>query len=176
MVVVQLIHRLTQADISCTTTASLFFFPLLGVNADQQEGNKADQHGDSFGGVYLGPPSGNMDPKSEESRDISKIGSGEVGNGKVVHGDEDTDNVVAQVHMANDKADPVPSEKADLRGDSYRSSHLGTADNDEGPKIKDGGDSFNVTNGVAGNGKVAHNGDINTGVVHVVVQVHVTSD
>ena len=28
-VVLQLIHRLTQADISCTTTASLFFFPLL---------------------------------------------------------------------------------------------------------------------------------------------------
>ena len=31
LVVVQLIHRLTQADIrfSCTTTARLFFFPLL---------------------------------------------------------------------------------------------------------------------------------------------------
>ena len=28
-VVVQLIHRLMQADISCTTTAHLFFFPLL---------------------------------------------------------------------------------------------------------------------------------------------------
>ena len=28
-VVVQLIHRLTQTDISCTTTACLFFFPLL---------------------------------------------------------------------------------------------------------------------------------------------------
>ena len=28
-VVVQLIHRLTQADISCTTTACLFFFTLL---------------------------------------------------------------------------------------------------------------------------------------------------
>ena len=28
VVVVQLIHRLTQADISCTTTAYLFFFPL----------------------------------------------------------------------------------------------------------------------------------------------------
>ena len=28
-IVVQLIHRLTQADISCTTTARLFFFPLL---------------------------------------------------------------------------------------------------------------------------------------------------
>ena len=28
--VVQLIHRLTQADISCTTSARLFFFPLLG--------------------------------------------------------------------------------------------------------------------------------------------------
>ena len=30
LVVVHLIHRLTQADISCTTTARLFFFPLLG--------------------------------------------------------------------------------------------------------------------------------------------------
>ena len=29
VVVVQLIHRLTQADISCTTPARLFFFPLL---------------------------------------------------------------------------------------------------------------------------------------------------
>ena len=29
VVVVQLIHRLTQADISCKTTARLFFFPLL---------------------------------------------------------------------------------------------------------------------------------------------------
>ena len=29
LVVVQLIHRLAQADISCTTTARLFFFPLL---------------------------------------------------------------------------------------------------------------------------------------------------
>ena len=29
MVVVQLIHRLTQADISCTTMARLFFFPQL---------------------------------------------------------------------------------------------------------------------------------------------------
>ena len=29
-VVVQLIHRLTKADISCTTTACLLFFPLLG--------------------------------------------------------------------------------------------------------------------------------------------------
>ena len=29
VVVVQLIHRLTQADISCTTTARLFSFPLL---------------------------------------------------------------------------------------------------------------------------------------------------
>ena len=29
MVVVQLIHRLTWADISCTTMAHLFFFPLL---------------------------------------------------------------------------------------------------------------------------------------------------
>ena len=29
LVVVQLIHRLIQADISCTTTACLFFFPLL---------------------------------------------------------------------------------------------------------------------------------------------------
>ena len=28
-VVVQLIHRLTKADISCTTTAHMFFFPLL---------------------------------------------------------------------------------------------------------------------------------------------------
>ena len=32
MVVVQLIHRLTQADISCTTTPRLFFFPLLVNN------------------------------------------------------------------------------------------------------------------------------------------------
>ena len=32
VVVVQLIHRLMQADISCTTTARLFFFPLLGHN------------------------------------------------------------------------------------------------------------------------------------------------
>ena len=30
-VVVQLIHRLTQTDISCTTTACLFFFPLLDI-------------------------------------------------------------------------------------------------------------------------------------------------
>ena len=29
LVVVQLIHRLTQADISCTTTVRLFFFPLV---------------------------------------------------------------------------------------------------------------------------------------------------
>ena len=29
LVGLQLIHRLTQADISCTTTARLFFFPLL---------------------------------------------------------------------------------------------------------------------------------------------------
>ena len=29
LVAVQPIHRLTQADISCTTTARLFFFPLL---------------------------------------------------------------------------------------------------------------------------------------------------
>ena len=29
LVVVQLIHRLTQSDISCTTTARLFFFPQL---------------------------------------------------------------------------------------------------------------------------------------------------
>ena len=29
-IVVQLIHRLIQADISCTTTARLFFFSLLG--------------------------------------------------------------------------------------------------------------------------------------------------
>ena len=29
VVVVQLVHRLMQADISCTTTARLFFFPLL---------------------------------------------------------------------------------------------------------------------------------------------------
>ena len=29
-VFVQLIHRLTQVDISCTTAALLFFFPLLG--------------------------------------------------------------------------------------------------------------------------------------------------
>ena len=29
--VVQLILRLTQADISCTTTARLFFFPLLAA-------------------------------------------------------------------------------------------------------------------------------------------------
>ena len=33
-VVVQLIHRLTQADISCTTMAHMFFFPLL---ADERE-------------------------------------------------------------------------------------------------------------------------------------------
>ena len=32
LVVVQLIHRLTQADISCTTTPRLFFFPLLVNN------------------------------------------------------------------------------------------------------------------------------------------------
>ena len=32
VVVVQLIHRLTQADISYTATARLFFFPLLGNN------------------------------------------------------------------------------------------------------------------------------------------------
>ena len=31
-IVVQLIHRLTQVDISCTITASLFFFPLLGYD------------------------------------------------------------------------------------------------------------------------------------------------
>ena len=30
LVFVELIHRLTQADISCTTMARLFFFPLLG--------------------------------------------------------------------------------------------------------------------------------------------------
>ena len=32
LVVVQLIHRLTQADISFTKTAPLFFFPLLGYD------------------------------------------------------------------------------------------------------------------------------------------------
>ena len=33
LVVVQLIHRLMQADISCTTTARLFFCLLLGLHA-----------------------------------------------------------------------------------------------------------------------------------------------
>ena len=33
LVVVQLIHRLAQADISCTTTARLCFFPLLVIEA-----------------------------------------------------------------------------------------------------------------------------------------------
>ena len=33
LVVVQLSHRLMQADISCTTTARMFFFPLLGKKA-----------------------------------------------------------------------------------------------------------------------------------------------
>ena len=32
LVVAQLIHGLTQADISCTTTARLFFFPLPDEN------------------------------------------------------------------------------------------------------------------------------------------------
>ena len=31
LVVVFLIHRLMHADISCTTTAQLFFFTLLGI-------------------------------------------------------------------------------------------------------------------------------------------------
>ena len=31
LAIVQLIHRPTQADISCTTTARLFFFPLLDL-------------------------------------------------------------------------------------------------------------------------------------------------
>ena len=36
LVVVQLIHRLMQADISCRTMASLFFFPLLGSGSPVQ--------------------------------------------------------------------------------------------------------------------------------------------
>ena len=32
LVVVQLIHRLTQADISCTTMLRLFFFPRLDLH------------------------------------------------------------------------------------------------------------------------------------------------
>ena len=31
LVIVQLIHRPTQADIGCTTRARLFFFPLLDI-------------------------------------------------------------------------------------------------------------------------------------------------
>ena len=34
LVIVQLIHRLTQADITCTTTARLFFFPLLAYECN----------------------------------------------------------------------------------------------------------------------------------------------
>ena len=36
LVVVQLIHRLTRSDISCTTTARLFFFPLFGGHSLQR--------------------------------------------------------------------------------------------------------------------------------------------
>ena len=35
LVIVQLIHRLTHADITCTTTACLFFFPLLGYHREK---------------------------------------------------------------------------------------------------------------------------------------------
>ena len=37
LVAAQLIHRLMQADTSCTTTAHLFFFPLLGHKIQKQK-------------------------------------------------------------------------------------------------------------------------------------------
>ena len=40
LVVVKLIHRLTKADISCTTTASLLLYPLL-----ENEKNWLKKHG-----------------------------------------------------------------------------------------------------------------------------------
>ena len=127
------------------------------VNSDKAEQQQADDDdNDSFGGVYLGPPEGNVDPKSEDS--VAKV--------------EDTaDDVVANAFPQVDyKADPMPGEKADL----HDSVPLGTPNNDgEAPENEDG--KGNVTSNVGGRGKVAQAKVIN-GMVHVIVQVHVASD
>ena len=44
LVVVQLIHRLAQADISYTTTARLFFFPLLGKKLTKNTLGSAEEN------------------------------------------------------------------------------------------------------------------------------------
>ena len=53
LVVVQLIHRLTQADISCTTKARLFFFPLLVHHIRSTGGNEADKQGGDWKRLFL---------------------------------------------------------------------------------------------------------------------------
>ena len=47
VVVVQLIHRLAQAYISYTTTARLFFFPLLGTNPGRDRQAREEAAGDA---------------------------------------------------------------------------------------------------------------------------------
>ena len=130
------------------------------VASDKAEHRQADDYdSDSFGGVYLGPPEGNVSPKSEDG--ATKVED---------TADDVVDNAFLQVHATEDKADLVPSKKAGL----HHSVPLGSPNNDGEAPENEGGKG-NVTSNVGGRDKVSH-AEVKNGMVHVIVQVHVASD